>query len=181
LSRSQSLDQIAAEVKQAYQDYSRLKKQASALRDTFLERLALEQASDRQLDPTTHLKTLCKREWQHKVYRQIRTIHQPDRQYGRLTMVLTPDGCECHTKDSIEMACLSENQASFNQVKDTLLLQPLLYGLLGLLGTGSAAPSILAGKFQFPDNPIIQETMNALHHCDPINSLGPVCITSVDY
>jgi len=96
-------------------------------------------------------------------------------------MVLTPDGHECHTKDSIEMACLSENQARFNQANDTPLLQPPLYGLLGPLGTGSAAPSILAGEFQFPDNPIIQETMNALRHCDPNNSLGPVHITSADY
>jgi len=62
-------------------------------------------------------------------------------------MVLTPDGQECHTKDSIEVACLAKNQAHFNQASDTPLLHPPVYGLMGPLGNGLAASSILNGHF----------------------------------
>jgi len=92
-------------------------------------------------------------------------------------MVMTPDGNECHSKESIENACLQENQACFNQASDTPLLQPPLYGLLGPLGMGTTASTILKGEFRYPENPMIQATLNSLHHCDPDNSLGPMRIT----
>jgi len=88
-------------------------------------------------------------------------------------MVMTLAGSECHTKDTIKQACLLEHQARFNQASDTPLLQPPLYGLVGPLGTGTATSEILSGKFQYPQNPTIQDTLNALHHC-ATNSLGPM-------
>jgi len=96
-------------------------------------------------------------------------------------MVITPDGHECHTKSQIEHACLMENQAQFNQASNTPLLQPLLYGLLSPLGMGMAAPDILDGKFEYPSHPVIQDMLNTLKHCDPDNSLGPMCIQAADY
>jgi len=96
-------------------------------------------------------------------------------------MVITPEGKECHTKDEIEHAVLAENQARFNQANDTPLLQPPLYGLLGPLGTGMAMADILKATFHYLDHPVIQDTLNTLQHCDPTNSLGPLCITSTDY
>jgi len=175
------VDTIANNLKAAYKDYSALKKQASSLRDTFLERLAAEQAHDQNLNVTSHLKMLQQQEWQCLAYRCICAINQLDRQHGRLMMVLTPDRNECHTKDSIEQACLVENQAHFNQASDTPLLQPPLYGLLGPLGTGIAASAILNGEFQYLENHIIQDTLNALQHCNPNNSLGSMRIQSKDY
>jgi len=77
-------------------------------------------------------------------------------------MVVMPDGMECNTKESIEQACLQENQSCFNQASETPLLQPPLYGLLGPLGTGTAAAAILAGNFQYPEHPEIQNMLNAL-------------------
>jgi len=142
-----STDTIITNLKAAYKDYSNLKKQASSLHDTFFEQLAHEQAQDHNLNAATHLKTLREQEWQRLSYWWIRVIHQPDRQYGGLAMVMTPDGNECHSKESIENACLQENQACFNQASDTPLLQPPLYGLLGPLGMGTAASAILKGKF----------------------------------
>jgi len=96
-------------------------------------------------------------------------------------MVLTPDGSKCHSKESIEQACLLKNQACFNQASATPLLQPPLYGLVGPLGTGTAALTIFNGEFLYPENPTIQATLNALHHCNPNNSLGPLHITQDDY
>jgi len=95
-------------------------------------------------------------------------------------MVITPDGHKCHTKSQIEHACLAENQAHFNQASDTPLLLPLLYGLLGPLGMGMAASDIL-GKLEYPSHPVIQDMLNALKHCNPKNSLGPMCIQAADY
>jgi len=96
-------------------------------------------------------------------------------------MGLTLDGSKCHSKESIEQACLLENQAHFNQASDTPLLQPPLYGLVGLLGTGTAALAILNGEFLYPENPTIQTTLNALHHCNPNNFLRPMHINQEDY
>jgi len=176
-----TVETISANLKTAFKEYAALKKQASSLRNTFLEHLARSQAQDRNLNEISHLKTLREREWQHLIYRHIRAVNQPDRQFGGLTMVLQPNGDECHTKESIEQACLTKNQSRFNQAADTPLLQPPLYGLLGPLGMGCAAMDILQGSFLYPENQIIQDTLNALQHCDPENTLGPTCIHLEDY
>jgi len=146
-----------------------------------LERLAANQAEDQNLNLVTHLKTLHECKWQQKTYQRIQAINQPDRTFGGLTMVLTPSGEECNTKERIEEACLLENQECFNQAADTPLLQQLLYGLLGPLGTGPAAHDILQGTFLYPKDLIVQDTLNALKHCDPNNSLGSVQFQSNDF
>jgi len=96
-------------------------------------------------------------------------------------MVVTRDGNAYYAKDSIEQACLEESLACFKLASDTPLLQPPLYGLLGPLGTGIAASAILNGEFQYLENHIIQDTLNALQHCNPNNSLGLMRIHSEDY
>jgi len=82
-------------------------------------------------------------------------INLIDKQYGGLTMVVMPNGMECHTKESIEHTCLQENQAHFNQACETPLLQAPIYGLLGPLGTGTATSVILNDSFQYPYHSII--------------------------
>ncbi len=43
------------------------------------------------------------------------------------------------------------------------------------------APDILNGKFEYPSHPVIQDTLNALKHCNSDNSLGPMRIQADDY
>ena len=54
------------------------------------------------------------------------------------------------TKEDIERACLAENERQFRQASDTPFMQPPLVGLVGPLGMGPAADSILRGDFDAP-------------------------------
>jgi len=48
------------------------------------------------------------------MFRHIKAITN-NLQYGGLTYLIDSDGTECTDRDSIEVACLKENQAWFNQ------------------------------------------------------------------
>jgi len=114
-----TLETIATNLKAAYKDYTALKKQASSVCNTFIEWLAKAQAHNCSINETTHLKTLHKWEWQWLTYCWIQVTNQPDCQYRG-----PQNGSECHTKDSIEQACLMKNQGRFNQAFDTPYCNP---------------------------------------------------------
>jgi len=182
LSRSLSLQQACLALQDEWSTYKNLKKQAAHLRTSFLERLAAEQAMDQNLNPITHLQQLRDREWQRKLFRQIRSIVKPDAQRTGLLCVIHPDGSECTTKTSMETTCLEENQRRFHQADDTPLLTDPLFALVGPLGDGPARPEILKGQFQHPDvDPVVTATLNSLSQTDSTSLMGPVRITVADY
>ena len=81
-------------------------------------------------------------------------------QYGGLTHVIDLDGTECNTREEIEEACLKENQACFDQARDTPFLQEPLFSLVGNYGEGQGATSILEGTFEIPGIlPELKETL----------------------
>jgi len=76
------------------------------------------------------------------------------------------DGKECTDRDSIEVACLQENQAQFNQASDTPFLQEPLYSLVGNYGEGPGLSLILDGTFNIPGiSAKLKDTLKALHTC----------------
>jgi len=179
--RNVTLDQAWKNLHDEFRAYSTLKVNATALRATFLECLATAQAGEKDINANIHLKQLRDQEAQRSLFRHIRAILQTDQRQHGLTYVIDPDGNECHSKESMENACLKENQTRFNQALDTPLLCQPLYGLLGPLGQGPAAAAIHTGTFDHPDiDPVTLQTLNALHDCD-YSSLGPTRITVPEY
>jgi len=179
--RNISLEQARSYLKTEYCIYSNLKCCAATLHSSFIERLAMAQATDCGLNANTHLKQLHDREQQQMLFRRIQSILQTDQRMQGLSYVIDPAGTECNTKDSMEQACLHENQQRFNQAADTPLLTKPLYGLLGPLGQGPASHDINTGTFQHPDvDLVILQTLNALKGCNA-SSLGPTQIMVSDY
>jgi len=117
------------------------------------------------VDKVKHLKTLQLREQQRKTFRHIKAINN-NLQYGGLTYLIDSDGKECTDWESIEVACLQENQARFNQASDTPFLQELLYSLVGNYGEGPGSSSILDGTFDIPGiSAELKDILKALHTC----------------
>jgi len=80
--------------------------------------------------------------------------------------VIDSDGKECNTWEEIEEACLKENQACFNQARDTPFLQEPLFSLVGNYREGKGVTSILEGTFEIPGIlPELKEILQALHTC----------------
>jgi len=80
--------------------------------------------------------------------------------------IIDLDGTECTDQDAIEVACLKENQAQFNQACDTPFLQEPLFSLVGNHGEGPGLALILDRTFDIlgilSD---LKDKLKALHTC----------------
>jgi len=76
--RNVTLDQARQNLRDEFRAYSTLKINATALRATFLERLAMAQAGEKDINADNHLKQLRDREAQRSLFRHIRAILQTD-------------------------------------------------------------------------------------------------------
>jgi len=83
-----------------------------------------------------------------------------------LTYIIDLDGMECSTRDSMEAACLKENQARFDQAHKTPFLQEPLFSLVGNYREGQGMALILDRTFDIPGIlPDLKDTLTALHTC----------------
>jgi len=60
-------------------------------------------------------------------------------------LVINNQGRECTTKEEVEVVCLQEKQACFNQAYDTPLFQEPICSFIGPIGDGAGVNSILQG------------------------------------
>jgi hypothetical protein len=58
---------------------------------------------------------------------------------------------ECDTKETVEAACIRENESRFSQTEDTPAMMSPLLEELGYLADTDAAEEILAGTFEVPE------------------------------
>jgi len=66
----------------------------------------------------------------------------------------------------MEAACLKENQACFDQARDTPFLQESLFSLVSNYGEGQGVALILDGTFDIPGISLdLKDTLTALHMC----------------
>jgi len=66
----------------------------------------------------------------------------------------------------MEAACLKENQACFDQARDTPFLQESLFSLVSNYGEGQGVALILDGTFDIPGISLdLKDTLTALHTC----------------
>jgi len=123
-------------------------------RDTFIEDLQIELEKAAKIKESNELASRRLREKQRKESRLIKNATNKARS-GGISMVIAPnengERVECRTRSEIETACLKENKRRFYQASNTAFLQPPLLDLVGPLGTGPAAQSILDGTFDPPE------------------------------
>ena len=138
----------------AYGEKKKASKNDRQLRHTYLDALAAAKAQGGTRSAEQEKEDMIRREDQRKNARMIRSVNQKMRG-GAIRAVLAPHPLtgvetEMSTKEDIERACLAENERQFRQASDTPFMQPPLLGLVGPLGMGPAADSILRGDFDAP-------------------------------
>ena len=131
----------------AYGEKKKASKNDRQLRHTYLDALAAAKAQGGTRLAEQEKEDMIRREDQRKNARMIRSVNQKMRG-GAIRAVLAPHPLtgvetEMSTKEDIERACLAENERQFRQASDTPFMQPPLLGLVGPLGMGPAADSIL--------------------------------------
>jgi hypothetical protein len=83
---------------------------------------------------------------------------------------------ECTTKESIELACLTENDRRFRQTEETPPMHPALTDVIGFSAEMPAANDILAGTFDTSDIPdkAMRKVIEYLRMPDSVVKAGPI-------
>lgn len=198
--KSYSEQTVKDRLQAVWKQYRSKKKLAQQLRRSHVDRLAKAiaeqqlQAKDKSFNrkDKSHEVQLMILERKEKVLKQIK-VHEQQRIDARrikairgdtrrsgLTMVDVPqaDGTWKTVTDKvgIEKACLEENEARFNQARNTPFMVPPLYDDIGPFGTGPRAQEILDGTYQVPEgtDPYAAEFISYLKTPPGIAELGPI-------
>jgi hypothetical protein len=133
----------------AWKDYRCLKKQASSLRATWIEGLAIARQADGKTTIAEELKNLLVRERQRNEARFIKHTLKPEFCKGLNSIELvTPSGVvEISDQAGIEDALLTELQHRFNQAGRTPFLTASLFRDVGPLGISPSSQAILKGQY----------------------------------
>jgi hypothetical protein len=144
-----TLSNVEANLATAYREYKQLKKQASSLRATWIEGLALAKQADGKTSVAQELKNLLARERQRNEARFIKHILKPELRKGLNSIELATGSefVEITDQAGIEEALLTELQHRFNQAANTPFLTPPLFCDVGPLGTSQSSHEILKGNY----------------------------------
>ena len=139
----------------AWDEYKRVRKEASAHRTSYLAQLAQARADAGLEAQSSALKVMATREKQRRDARLLRSILRPTHRRG-LDRIEVPVGdgawvdgewngqwMEVTSKTAIEQGCLTENDRRFRQATGTDLLQSTVIKVLGPTGCSPAATELL--------------------------------------
>ena len=143
---------ITLHIKNAYNQYSLLKKQHSILRDEWIEQLAAARAEAGQSSSANELHSLRQKEKIRRAHRQIRWCLHHESITGpimEVTEIENTTVIQHNDKCSVEQAILTANDNKYRQTNDTPPMTTL-FPILGRFGITPAAHQILNGTFQSP-------------------------------
>ena len=150
-----SMDRLLRFLDKAFKEYKKLRKEASSLRDTHLESLAIALEKDGKGKKSQIIKDIKQREEQRGMFRKLRSLNAKYTENMSTTSVVVtnPDGTvsELTNKDEMVQAIIKENISKYHQCEDTcpFLTNPLRDSF-GAFGETEATEQVLAGTFQAP-------------------------------
>jgi hypothetical protein len=134
--------------------YHRLKRTAPQRRRDFLFTLAVAKAEHSGGDPENIHAQLIHVEEQRTLFRRLKYLQSHTRHGITQVRIQEAPGQwkDCVTKETIETACLQENQQRFLQAAQTPFLQEPLLSLFGALGQKEAVGHTIEGTLEIPPN-----------------------------
>jgi hypothetical protein len=147
-----SLTEAETALKQARKVFWHVKKNAKALRQTFLERRVQEIAEEKDQKTAAVMKQLILREQQRDSARKIKFALNKIGQNNITTLLVKEHGrtLELTDKFQIDEACLSENRKKYTQTEGTISSTEPIKSLLGKYGETQFCENVLDGSFQYP-------------------------------
>jgi hypothetical protein len=165
----------------AFQSYKEAKKHAPAWRDEHLDELDKAKAAKNKSTQEKEKKQRKEIERQQKLSRVVQALRNKTRNAVTKIFFTTEDGdrTECTTKDSMEQACITENERRFSQTEGTPPMQDDILELVGLLAEKEGADQILNGTFEPPIDcdPYLKELMEEMRMDDRTRAAGPIPAT----
>ena len=152
LRRSLPTSTIIRNLKQAWQEVAKGKKEADQWRRNDLLSQAQAMAAQNSTTAETEIKNRIAREKTRREWRRIGMVRHSKLRSAVIKVYQSHDGprTECVTKQDIERACLRENETRFTRCLNSPFTQPPLLQDIGLVGDGPAVPAILQGTYQAP-------------------------------
>jgi len=177
--RSLQLEELQEKLKGEYQNYYKIKRDASQLRLTDLESLAQALAEQENVEKEKTLKALREREQQRTTARKIRFLQGKIRT-GSTTLVSFTDvngqKHELMEKIEIERAILDSNKKKFSQSTHTPFYQTPLKEEFGFKGLTQASQATLAGVYDSNSDidPNILDVIAQWQIPQEVRQLGPL-------
>ena len=148
-------EEIKEGEKNSFKTYWKVKKNASQLRDHFMECKAADLAKEKNVEMSSIIKQQKENEKSRRNNRKIKyTLQKLNKTSVTTVEIDDVDGSmkDLTSRSAIESACLQENYNKYSQTKDTICMKEPLRSLLGRTGNTSFCESILKRTATFPPN-----------------------------